>query len=317
MADRYFTTEDRKFTSYISTAGPESNEADEIHRFRGSLYKPHDNRNEWDFIADTDITLVGEDKILPAKDYRELREFHQVFDRQKVPGHKLDRTSYFFVRNNDMNGDIAVSGWLVPYSPLTRIPMENLGREQGYKWDGYLEGKNDYLIENSIGPIDTMNAVEIGRLCSLREKASPIAVLLAFKTLHKFLEELGVDNYFDAAMDINGRGLASLYETVGMRKVEQYTCDTVTDSKIEDGTVKPVLTPITYWSQHMNIPHTQERIRSGDFGSEPIIRNGAKLIERRAKFIAPYIFGKNSEWELYNDNIPFGKSAPETTSQQA
>jgi hypothetical protein len=279
MAEKYFQS--NGISSWVSLAEPGSPEADEIYRFRGKLYTPKELGGEGSYIADTDIRLVGEDLSSPATDFSELREFHPVYDQQKVPDHKLSKTAYFFVKDGS---DIVVSGWLVPYSPETGIPME-----LAYKWDGYFSGSDEYLTENGIGAIDTRNSIEIGRLCSTK-KTGLGSIVMAFRTLHHFLNELGVDNYFDAAMDVDGRRLASFYETIGMRKVELYTCDTVTGAKQDDSVIKPVTSPIVYWAQHMNVPHTQKRAKNGDYDKQPSVRNGAALRKGMLKGVAPYLF---------------------------
>lgn len=293
-----------------------------IYRHRGMKYIPKEYGGDGDWIADTRINLV----FPKDGDLKKLKEVSE-FDYQDVPGHKLEKTSYFVVERLGSRGkkEIVVSGWLVPYSSQKGIPMENREgrkgpRDQGYDWSEYMKGNDEYLQKNDLGEINWNDAVEIGRFCkslSCDGIEGEIAVGLAFRTLHKFLDECGINNYFDAAMNerkfinINGsstrRQYASLYERIGMRKVELYPCDTVVGiRKNEKGDLwEPVLKPVTYFAQHVNVPHIEQRASSHDFGKKKVEKiqldgreifvNPANLNKRILQFVAPYTFTGNGD----------------------
>ena len=265
-------------TSWISLGDLEDEGiAREIYRQRGRVYDPKTFIGRESYIADTDIRLVGSDLESSAERFDDLHEYHPIWDDFEVEDHVLPKTAKVYIRNN---GDIVASGWLVPYSPEFGIPMENRHGEQGYRWDGYLDGNDKYLQKHGIETIDSLKAIEIGRFSNID---GPYAFKLLIRTLYRFLKELGVEDYFDAAMDEPGRNYASLYEMIGNRKVEQYTADTVTEAKKDNGIIIPVKRSITYWSQHNNVRHTEERAKNNDFGNP----EGAKISRKMIQYISP------------------------------
>lgn len=294
--EKYFRADE--FVSYIENDSKSSN-AERIFLLRGLKYKPEELGGDGDFIADTGINLFNS-----TDDLNDLREFDDFDIGYSVPGHKLGRTAYFYVEKHDSgyaNSEIVLSGRIVPYSPEEGIPMENRKNrineddfpKNGFNWKDYMKGEDAYLIENNIGRIEPFDSVEIGRLCrsdKIKGFDARKVVALGFKTLHKFIDEIGVKNYFDAAMDKGKRRYATLYEGVGMRKIRKYSCETVVKIEKTENDWKPVSKPLTYWAQHMNIPHTQERIRREFLQNEPVLKNGAKLNRKLIMFIAPYLF---------------------------
>ncbi len=294
--EKYFRA--GELVSYIETDSKSSN-AERIFLNRGQKYKPEELGGDGDFIADTGISLID-----ITDDLKDLREFDDFDTGYSVPGHRLERTAYFYVEKQGSgfaSSEIVLSGRIVPYSPEEGIPMENRKNrintenclENGFDWKDYMKGKDAYLIENNIGRIEPFDSVEIGRLCRsdrINGLDARKVVALGFKTLHKFIDEIGVKNYFDAAMDEGKRRYATLYEGVGMRKIREYSCETVVKIEKTENNWKPVFKRLIYWAQHMNIPHTQERIKREFLQNEPILKNGAKLNRKLIMFIAPYLF---------------------------
>jgi hypothetical protein len=265
------------FTSGVITGGPEDEEiAREIYRQRGLLYDPETYGGMKTYIADTDIRFVGPDLKSPAETIDELYEYHPVWDDLEVPDHALKRTAKILIRNS---GNVVASGWLVPYSPDKGIPMENRIGEQTYSWDDYFHGKDEYLQEHGIELIDPMKAIEIGRFSNID---GPLAFKLMIRTVYRFLKDLGVDDYFDAAID----HYATLYEFAGNRRVGEYYCDTVTSAEAKDGVITPKLSKLKYWSQHNHVPLSEEMARNGDIGNPGDANINLNLI----RFIAPELF---------------------------
>ena len=273
---------------------------EEIFLHRGRKYLPTAMGGDDDFIADTAINLV-----FPADgSIKNLMEI-SPWDNSRSEGHKLDRTAHFYVTRRDDSGKetIVFSGWIVPYHPVKGMPMEyrdGNGAARGYSWTQYMKKGDDYLHRVGIEPINSKDSVEVGRLCKSVNtgwRNLMLPVFLGFRTAFKFLSEIGVDNYFCAAIDLPGKRYASLYEAGGMRKVQQYELETVAGIRLQDGGWSPTVRKLKYWAQHGNKPHTEARILEGDFGN-PRISGAAMLSEKLLTFTAPYLFeGMPGDWE--------------------
>lgn len=287
------------YKSYVAT-DPADEIVQQIYAHRGRQYLPTDMGGAGSYIADTAINVC----LPPSGNPLCLRETSD-WDHLRVPSHKLRATAHFFVTRITNGGaeTINASGWIVPYTSEAGLPMENRRDEGGtgcYDWTPLFRGEDSYLRAHGLGPLPSTDIVEIGRLCAPKlsgDTGSYLPVLLAFKTLHRFLEEIGVKNYVCAAIDVPGQRYASLYEGMGLRRVAQYEAPTVTGIEKWERHWRPVVRTLRYWALHMNVPHTQQRVRNGEFG-QPEIPGAARLNRRLLSFVTPYLFDPpTGRWE--------------------
>lgn len=265
-----------------------------IARCRGHQYLPRDMGGAGGFIADTDINLV-----IPANNRLSDVKEQSPWDCARVPGHKLGNTAHFFVtkRGDAREPAIVLSGWIVPYHRDYGVPMEGRRNSTGnakpyYDWTSYMNGEDSYLSSRGMTSIPWASVVEIGRLCGPRvgrQSRSYLPVFLAFKTLHRFLGELGIDNYLCAAIEERGKRYASLYEGMGLRKIRRYPASTVVGIERRGDGWRPVTRVLQYWAMHMNVPDTQDRIRNRCFGN-PETPGAARLDRKALSFVTPYLF---------------------------
>jgi hypothetical protein len=285
---KYFS--DGFFHSYIIFEGNER-ELFPVYRHRALKYLPKMYGGDEGYIADTDINfLIKEDKLFETLIERNF------WDTVSCSTHKLKSTAHFVVCENEKdskNNKTIISGRIVPYSENYGFPMEDkLNHEKPlFDWLAYFRSE---LNKSDIG-INFNDFVEIGRLCRTEKSSvnSITTLLLAFKTLHKFLEEINVKNYVCAAVDYAGKRYASLYEGMGLSKIAQYDVETVIKLETEDNSLKLTKKTMKYWALHMNIPIVQERISKKEFGIKKK-ESDALLNERILRFVTPYLFNNQN-----------------------
>jgi hypothetical protein len=299
----YYKTGD--YRSYVLT-DPNDAAIEDIYLHRGRQYVPLRHGGAGGFIADTAINLV----FPKDGDISELRE-QSPWDTAEAPGHKLRRTAHFLVTRltRSKTETIVVSGWIVPFDPNRGLPMEDRTTPMGghyYDWRPYMKGDAPYIREHRLGQIFSSDLVEVGRLCGLRmpsEDHSFLPVLLGFKTLTRFLEDIGVKNYVCAAIDCPRKRYATLYEGMGLRKIRQYEVPTIVGIEVQAGLWQPVMRTLPYFAMHVNVPHTYQRILNMEFGKAAVV-GAAKLNKKILSFVVPHLFHPpTGSWQPDHDSF--------------